>query len=141
MIKVLFLVDDDQDDRDIFQEAVFNNYPSIDLIFAGDGVEALEILETGKKYPDVIFLDYNMPRMNGMECLKKLKSNPKTKDIPTVMYTTSGDREQEKVILLLGADYYMRKTNSFTQLCDELARVLDLISRKLQARNKLQDRS
>ena len=73
-----------------------------------------------------------MPRMNGVDCLKQLKLNTKTKGIPTVMYTTSGDREQEKLVLLLGADYYMRKTNTFTQLCEELNRVLDVIGRKLQ---------
>jgi CheY-like chemotaxis protein len=131
MIKILFLVDDDQDDREIFQEALSKCNPSIELKFARDGFEALELLAKYEKSPDVIFLDYNMPRMNGLECLKELKSKPKTKIIPTVMYTTSGDREQEKTILRLGADYYMRKTNSFKQLCDELDRVLDLIAKKV----------
>ena len=123
------MIDDDQDDREIFKEAIMNCNPSIKVIFAKDGIEALEILALGTKHPDVIFLDYNMPRMNGLECLKELKSNAKTKDIPTIMYTTSGDREQEKVILLIGADYYMRKTTSFQTLCDELNRLLDLVDK------------
>lgn len=133
MVKILFLVDDDQDDREIFQEAIHSCNPDIDLIFASDGVEALQLLRSNKVKPDAIFLDYNMPRLNGLECLKKLKKNEDTRSIPTVMYTTSGDREQEKVILLLGADYYMRKTTSFTQLCDELTRVLGLIGEKIQS--------
>ena len=127
MVKVLFFVDDDLDDREIFQEAIKKCAPDIDLIFAGDGLEALHILRSSLTNPDVIFLDYNMPRMNGLECLKELKKNSSTKHIPIVMYTTSGDREQEKLILYLGANHYMRKTTSFTQLCDELDRLLKLV--------------
>ena len=120
MVKILFMVDDDQDDREIFKEAITHCNPDIELLFAQDGLQALEILNSGIPLPDMIFLDYNMPRMNGSECLKRLKADSKTKHIPTIIYTTSGDREQEKVILLLGADYYLQKTTSFKQLCDEL---------------------
>jgi CheY-like chemotaxis protein len=127
MAKVLFMIDDDQDDREIFKEAIEKCDPEIELAFARDGVEAINLLDAGKAHPDAIFLDYNMPRMNGLECLKKLKGDARTKNIPTIMYTTSGDREQEKVILHLGADYYMRKTTSFQALCDELHRLLHLI--------------
>lgn len=129
MVKILFLIDDDQDDREVFRDAVKHCDPNIELMFATDGVQALEILDASTVLPDVIFLDYNMPRMNGLECLKRLKANHAFKDIPTVMYTTSGDREQEKVLLLLGADHYMQKTVSFTGLCDELSRLFDLLSK------------
>lgn len=131
MIKILFMIDDDQDDRDIFREAVATCNPQIELMFAQDGVEALEILEASVIMPDVIFLDYNMPRMTGLDCLRKLKANSATKDIPTIMYTTSGDREQEKVVLLLGADHYMQKTVSFKDLCEELARLFSLIDQHI----------
>lgn len=130
MIKILFLIDDDQDDREIFSEAVSICAPQIELLFASDGVEALEILGSSAVQPDVIFLDYNMPRMNGLECLKKLKDGGNTKDIPTIMYTTSGNREHERTILELGADYYMQKTISFDTLCTELARLFQLIDQK-----------
>jgi CheY-like chemotaxis protein len=129
MVKILFMVDDDQDDREIFKEAINHCHPNIQVIFAQDGVEALEVLSSPKEYPDVIFLDYNMPQMNGVECLIQLKADPKTKHIPTIMYTTAGDRELEKAILLLGADYYMKKTNSYQQLCDELDRLITMIDK------------
>ncbi len=131
MVKILFLIDDDQDDREIFREAVAVCDKRIEIVFAEDGIQALEILRSGSTHPDVIFLDYNMPRMNGLECLKELKADEKTKDIPTIMYTTSGDREQERVILLLGADFYMQKTVSFHGLCEELKRLIDLIDNKV----------
>lgn len=136
MIKILFLIDDDQDDREIFQEAVASCDPNIEMLFAGDGVEALEILGSSKIHPDIIFLDYNMPRMNGLECLRRLKGNSETKNIPTIMYTTSGDREEEKVVLLLGADYYMQKTVSFDSLCSELARLFELVEKGEVLRKK-----
>lgn len=131
MVKILFLIDDDQDDSEIFREAVAVCDQSIELVFAVDGIDALEILNAGVVKPDVIFLDYNMPRMNGLQCLKRLKAEESTKNIPTIMYTTSGDREQEKVILLLGADYYMQKTVSFNGLCGELKRLFELIEKKV----------
>lgn len=135
MIKILFLIDDDQDDREIFREAVAKCDPKIEMMFAKDGLEALQILDSSIILPDVIFLDYNMPRMNGLECLKRLKANTDTKDIPTIMYTTSGDREQENVVLLLGADYYMQKTVSFTNLCEELSRLFDLIGKNIDSKS------
>lgn len=140
MNNILFLIDDDQDDREVFQEAVLNCRPDITIVFAKDGIEALQLLSAEDKNPDIIFLDYNMPRMNGLECLKKLKANPKTKNIPTIMYTTSGDREQENVVRLFGADYYMQKTTSFVGLCEEVDRLLSLVEKKAdlkQARNRL----
>jgi CheY-like chemotaxis protein len=130
MIKIIFMIDDDEDDRDIFRDAILHCNPNIDLLFARDGLEALDILKSSWVQPDAIFLDYNMPRMNGVECLKELKSAENTREIPVVMYTTLGDRAQENVILKLGADYYMRKTYSFDELCTELHRLLDVISQK-----------
>jgi CheY-like chemotaxis protein len=155
MVKILFLIDDDQDDREIFAEAVASCDPNIQIMFAVDGVEALEILASSVVLPvealeilassvvlpDVIFLDYNMPRMNGLECLKRLKAQESTKNIPTIMYTTSGDREQEKVVLLLGADYYMQKTTSFEGLCKELTRLFELINKKVDLKPLIWKRS
>ena len=121
------MIDDDQDDREIFQEAIAISYPGIEVVFARDGVDALEILDRNNTLPDVIFLDYNMPRMNGVQCLKELKGMDRTSSIPVIMYTTSGNRSHEEHILKLGADYYMRKTNSFHELCSELKRLLSTV--------------
>jgi len=132
MVKVLFMIDDDVDDREVFQEAIRTSYPDIDLIFAYDGVQALEILNGSNRLPDIIFLDYNMPRMSGLQCLKALKASDKFKHIPTVMYTTSGDREEENVVRMFGVDYYMRKTTSFIELCAELKTIIETTNSKSQ---------
>lgn len=129
------MIDDDQDDREIFREAVQKCNPSIETIFANDGAEALQILNRRDIQPDAIFLDNNMPRMDGVQCLMKLKSIQRTKSIPIVMYTTAGNAVQEQYILSLGADYFLKKTNTFNQLCIELERLLLLIEQKLVKRN------
>ena len=72
-----FLVDDDADDVSIFKEILREVNPSIALVSAADGQEALKFLKHQQdNYPDVIFLDLNMPRMNGKECLSELKKDP-----------------------------------------------------------------
>lgn len=133
------MIDDDQDDREIFTEAILSCYPNVEICFARDGVEALHALENSLPIPDVIFLDYNMPRMAGIECLRALKRQAKTKSIPVIMYTTSGDREDEKVTLLLGADYYLQKTTNFNFLCSELKRLLTLVENKIRRPEQLRD--
>ncbi|HEY0741085.1 MAG TPA: response regulator [Chryseosolibacter sp.] len=127
MLKVVFMVDDDQDDRDVFHEAIRTVNPSMNVIFAEDGDKAFESLVSMPVNPDVIFLDHNMPRKSGVQCLRALKANTKTRSIPVVMYASSGDREEEKVALLLGADHYMRKTASFQLLCSEIQRLLIMV--------------
>lgn len=124
MSRVLLLIDDDEDDREVFREAIHTCAPDVDVVFAVDGLQALDLLSSGAVKPDFIFLDYNMPRMNGVQCLKALKRSNRFRKIPTIVYTTSADREHEKVIRLLGADEYMQKTTSFTDLCSELSRLL-----------------
>jgi CheY-like chemotaxis protein len=128
MVKIIFLIDDDDDDREIFRDALLICDEHIQLIFATDGLEALQILHAGANHPDVIFLDYNMPKMNGLECLKALKADPATKFIPLIMYSTSGNPEHENLVLQYGASYYMRKALTFHQTCAELKRLLELVS-------------
>jgi CheY-like chemotaxis protein len=139
MVRIIFMIDDDQDDREIFQEAILKCYPYVELNFATDGDEALRILKTSTRNPDVIFLDYNMPRMTGVDCLRALKGREKTRSIPVVMYTTSGDAEDKNVTLMLGADHFMTKPNSFDDLCIELKRVLNLIENKYRRPGELKD--
>jgi CheY-like chemotaxis protein len=139
MVRIIFMIDDDEDDREIFQEAILSCYPKVELMFAVDGAQALQMLESSSTNPDVIFLDYNMPRVNGIQCLRTLKQTDRTRSIPVIMYTTSRDREQEKVALLLGADHYMTKPTSFTNLCNEIKRLLTLIEDKAKRPGELSD--
>jgi CheY-like chemotaxis protein len=134
MIKVLFLIDDDQDDREIFKEALTECDPAIELLFASDGIEALNTLESIKHMPDVIFVDNYMPRMSGVECLKALKLNTKTRSIATVIYSTSDIAERDELMLRSGADYFLKKHSSYSDLFSELKAMLEIIKEKLASR-------
>jgi CheY-like chemotaxis protein len=95
--------------------------PSIQLQIAGDGVDALEKLHAQKDLPDVIFMDVNMPRMNGIECLKELNKSA-LQSIPVIMYSTSSHYKRE--CLDNGAVDYIEKPSDFEQLCHKIKSVL-----------------
>lgn len=139
MIKVLFLIDDEQDDREMFREALNKCDPDIEVLFASDGMEALNTLDSIKNMPDVIFVDNYMPRMNGMEFLKVLKLNTNTSLIPTVIYSTSADSEKEKIILLSGTDYFPQKQSTFSDLCSELRTMLVMIKERFASRKNVKE--
>ena len=92
-MKNLFLVDDDTDDQEFFIEAL-SKLENVTLSgIANNGKEALDKLKHSDVLPDYIFLDYNMPLMNGIECLAELKKLPLTKDIPVFMLSTALNRQ------------------------------------------------
>ena len=89
--------------------------------------------------PDVIFVDNYMPRMNGIEFLKVLKLNTRTSLIPTIIYSTSANSEKEKIILLSGADYFLQKQLTFSDLCSELSTMLVMIKERLASRKNVKE--
>jgi CheY-like chemotaxis protein len=125
-ISYLLLVDDDQDDQQIFAEALENVAPEIQIITASNGLEAMHKLNTPKaKQPDIIFLDLNMPMMNGKEFLEELKKTKSFSHIPVVIYTTSSRREDEEDTLALGAAHFLVKPHDYSELCRQIKQVLE----------------
>src|SRR5688500_2830070 len=95
-MKVVFLIDDDQDDREIFQESLLSLKTAVRYEEARHGLEALEKLKTEDfQKPDLIFLDFNMPVMDGREFLKRIKQDAALKDIPVIIYSTSSNTEDK----------------------------------------------
>ena len=88
-LTILF-ADDDQDDLDLLQEVLAEVAPTHVLHYVNHGENVLQSVK--EKLPDLIFLDYNLPGCDGAECLKSLKEEPRTKDIPVVIYSTSSAR-------------------------------------------------
>jgi len=124
MVYVL-IVDDDEDDRDLFCDAVNIVDSSIKCIMARNGEEALEGLKRRTlPTPDLIFLDLNMPRLNGMQCLKVLKKDSYFEHIPIVIYTTSKLKEDEKAAMQAGAADFVTKPTSLTELCEAISEIL-----------------
>lgn len=123
---IFLLIDDDADDSELFREALQETDPSIPLHCAENGEEALKLLKEIDK-PDIIFLDINMPRMNGWECLKKLKSSSEYKQIPVIMYSTSSHQREVDIAIDLGALSFFTKPHSYSELKNMVKGVIEKI--------------
>ncbi len=122
---LFYLIDDDQDDQEIFAYAVQEVHPDIDCFFANDGMYALEKINSDPSFlPDYIFLDINMPRMNGIECLRELKKHPRIADIPVYMYSTTGDSISVAKCIQLGASGYIQKVADLDELQSKVKRII-----------------
>jgi CheY-like chemotaxis protein len=123
--KTFFIVDDDIDDQELFVEAVSEVDNSIACISVSNGEEALDVLRNRKiELPDIIFLDLNMPRLSGKQCLAELKREKHLKDIPVIIYSTSSERRDIEETTRLGAAHFLTKPNKFDELCREVLYVV-----------------
>jgi len=114
----VLIVDDDEDDRDLFCIAVHELEPKINCILARNGEEALQGLQLEKfPKPDLIFLDLNMPRLNGIQFLRELKKDRQLQLIPIVIYTASLQEKDLDEAKELGAEHSFAKPSSFKRLC------------------------
>ncbi|TPN86881.1 response regulator [Aquimarina algicola] len=103
------LIEDDEIERLKFARVLQKNNYSHKLIEAENGEDALQILENNELIPDIIFLDLNMPKMNGLEFLKILKSNPSLKYTPVVILSTSDNHSDLKESYETGIAGYIVK--------------------------------
>lgn len=120
----ILLVDDDEDDRDIFREAVSMVRPDCELRIAYDGEHALSKLQEQTNLPDYIFLDVNMPKMDGREFLLQVKSHPVYNKVPVVIYSTSNHMSEMGKYFTMGATNYITKPSEFSLLVTYLKTIL-----------------
>lgn len=114
-IKFILLADDDDDDTMLFLEAAEKLSSKIKVSIASDGQLLLSSLESSSK-PDIIFLDLNMPKKSGLECLKSIRSNPKYDNIPVIIYSTSQNKKDIDTCYKEGANYYVVKPYDFDDI-------------------------
>ncbi|WP_163411338.1 response regulator [Flavobacterium ajazii] len=113
----LLLADDDDDDCIFFREALDELSLPVVLTTVHDGVELMEYLETtGDNLPDILFLDLNMPRKNGHECLTEIKDIEVLKQLPVIIFSTSLDTKNVDLLYDMGATYYISKPGDFSKL-------------------------
>jgi CheY-like chemotaxis protein len=128
--KTFLLVEDDSDDTELFTEAIGAVDASVLCYSAADGREALAKLNAKSiGAPDLIFLDINMPGMNGWQLLNRLKSDQSYKDIPVIMYSTSSQIKDIKNASASGALCFFTKPNSFLKLKKILEVVVSCMER------------
>jgi len=126
----ILIVDDDADDLQFFADAIAEIDSNVSCITAFNGIEALQILETTNPKPDYIFLDLNMPRMGGKQCLRHIKNNPLFESIPVIIYSTSRRPEDVEEVRNAGAAAFIIKPNKFHLLRAEIA---DILKNKVSA--------
>jgi CheY-like chemotaxis protein len=124
--KTLFIIDDDEDDQLFLHEAMSDLNIPIDCYYANNGELALQQLRSEQiPVPDFIFLDLNMPKLNGKECLIEIKKMPRYASVPIIIYTTSSNQKDKHEIMQLGAHYFLTKPTRISELC---SRLLELFS-------------
>ena len=93
--------------------------------------------EKVEKLPDVLFLDLNMPRKNGFECLSEIKRNEKLKDIPVVVFSTSNSPEKINLVFKTGGLVYVHKPGNFSQLKQVILHALPIAVENIFSKGSL----
>ena len=124
---LITLADDDEDDRlffkDAFEELKFNTIVNT----VNNGRELLNFLNNPETIlPNIVFLDLNMPILNGIECLKEIKLNDKFKDIVIAIYSTSSSDQDVEDTFVLGANIYIKKPSHFDNLKKILSNIITI---------------
>ena len=116
-IKIL-LVEDNEGDIVLTQEALKDGRIKNNIIIARDGVEALAVLDSGESLPDLILLDINLPKLNGLEVLTAVKTDPRLKTIPVIMLSTSDEQNDILTSYNNYANCFITKPVDFNSFID-----------------------
>jgi DNA-binding response OmpR family regulator len=123
----VFIVDDDQDDRESIRDAFLENNHRQDYIFMKNGDQLIFHFNDAipRKNPSLILLDLNMPGKDGRDVLREIKNSDELKLIPVIVITTSSSDKDREISYKLGANCFLTKPNSY----DELVKITDCIAR------------
>jgi CheY-like chemotaxis protein len=124
LYKNILLIDDDIDDAEIFAEAVNSLKKGILFNASNNPVKALEELKSSDNLPDLIFLDYNMPLINGQELLRKIKNEERLKDIAIILISSPTEEFVKGLLQNKDIVNYIKKPNSFPELVAILKEIL-----------------
>lgn len=124
---MVMLADDDSDDRELFEEVTTGIHQTIKLVTVEDGLQLMHVLnDPDTALPAMIFLDLNMPGKSGKDCLVEIKSNPRFRHIPVIVYSTSSNMKDIYDAHGSGASLYVPKPNSFKDLVAVVGKVFSL---------------
>jgi len=125
----ILLADDDKDDCLFFKEALDELELSTKLTVVHDGEKLMQLLT---KFPgelfDVLFLDFNMPRKNGLVCLAEIRQNQKFKALPVIIFSTSYVESIADLLYQIGAQHYICKPADFSKLKRVIQEVLAFVA-------------
>lgn len=129
-MKLIYLAEDDEDDRELFTSAMSEIFPETIVNTSNDGLHLLNALSNkALPLPEAIFLDINMPLMNGFDCIRNLKSIDKYKTLPVVVLSTSAMQADIDFMYSAGAAYYLVKPDSYHELKSLLFDIINNIEK------------
>lgn len=124
--KTVLLIDDDADDRAMFYDAVMLADERCNCLLASSAEKGLAMLgEPVYTRPDVIFLDINMPRINGWQCLQLIRKMSHLRDLPVIIYSTAKGVHQMDKTSDMGAVYFLTKPSRFAELIQAITYILN----------------
>lgn len=123
----ILLADDDKDDCLLFEDAILELQLPIQLTTVHDGEQLMQLLYSTENLPHALFLDLNMPRKNGFECLMEIKNHSTLKNLPVIIYSTSYDQEKANQLYNTGAHYYICKPSDFEELKNVVNKAIMLV--------------
>ena len=126
-IREIYLIDDDSDDQELFVTALSQLDTGVLCKTESNGLKALDQLTSQRIVPDIIFVDLNMPLLNGFEFLEFMQNSFRHKPIPVIVYTTTSDDASREKSKALGAYDFITKPNTFDGLTGMLEHVLETI--------------
>ncbi|WP_445735835.1 response regulator [Mariniflexile sp.] len=124
---LIYLADDDNEDRMLFKEALDEIDLDVYIEDFDNGVTLMDQLLKAENLPDAIYLDLNMPLMNGEECLNDIRNEPKLSHIQIIIYSTYVDEAMAERLHKKGANWYLMKPNSFNKLKNLLRKSLEYV--------------
>ncbi len=123
----ILLADDDEDDKLIFRDAINEVKVKTSLTMVSDGVQLMEYLQNLEgELPAIVFLDLNMPRKGGIECLREIRNDANLKDLSIAIYSTSASEQDIEDTFIKGANVYIKKPNDFNTLVKVLEEVITI---------------
>lgn len=127
----ILLADDDKDDCFMFEEVLSELSIPTKLTTVSNGEQLCQLLDENEGYiPDILFLDLNMPRKNGFECLEEIRNTDKFKSLPIIIFSTSIDEVIADRLYKSGAHFYICKPPEYLLLKDVIHQALQLTSNK-----------
>lgn len=122
----ILLADDDEDDRLFFKDAIEDLKMDTIVTTVNDGIQLMEYLKEAEVLPHVVFLDLNMPRKGGIECLQEIRNSKTLKNLSIAIYSTSGSEHDIEETFIKGANVYIKKPNDFNSLKKVLSEVISI---------------
>jgi CheY-like chemotaxis protein len=120
----VFYIDDDLEDEEFFSDALQIVDPMATFLCVRDCHKAIATLREGKFKPDIIFLDINMPGMNGIDCLKAIRKEEHLKNIPVIIYSTHIDKFEIERFNPFNVHAFLTKPADFDKIVSSLRKIL-----------------